>query len=565
MAGWRPGALRLYPEAMRIVRSILLLLLAVALTAPMQAQTALRALANNMAAATTPMRAVDLLGRTTPRGTVTGFMQAAQKGDTDTAAEYLQLPRQEGEVDSTRLVQDLKALLDHAFAGRLVAITDSSELIYDPQLEPNHERVGDFEVNGHALPLLVVRVPDGNNGHIWLISWSTLGKTADLANDVRSHELESRLPHFFIRHTFLNIPIWVWIAFVLLMPLALLAGYAVVTLLRAPVWLLGRFSQRAAESEVWKNIRGPVLLFATAAAHAFGMLGLLTVPLLFRETYFKVLDTALVYAVAWLLWDLITLWTSRMRRRLTAPVERGTLSLTLLLHRILKVCIATAAVFGILSMAGVNLSAALATLGIGGIALALAAQKTIENLFGGLSILSDRVMRVGDLCRVGDTIGTVEDIGLRSTRIRTYERGLISVPNGVLATVNVENLSARDKMRIFCKLGLRYETTRLQLEAVLAQLSGLLQHHPKVESSTAWVRLARLAESSLELEMQAYVLTYDFNEFAAVREELMMRVLEIVEACGTGLAFPSQTIYMAKDSAEGPAEKTDAVGTTAAK
>ena len=85
--------------------------------------------------------------------------------------------------------------------------------------------------------------------------------------------------------------------------------------------------------------------------------------------------------------------------------------------------------------------------------MALAAQKTIENLFGGISILSDRVMRVGDLCRVGDTIGTVEDIGLRSTRIRTYERGLISVPNGILATVNVENLSSRDKMRIFWQAG----------------------------------------------------------------------------------------------------------------
>ena len=126
----------------------------------------------------------------------------------------------------------------------------------------------------------------------------------------------------------------------------------------------------------------------------------------------------------------------------------------------LKVAIATVALLSILYLAGLNLSAALAGLGIGGIAVALAAQKTIENLFGGISILTDRVMRVGDLCRVGETVGTVEDIGLRSTRIRTYERGLISVPNGSLATANVENLSARDKMRIFCTLTLRYETSQ---------------------------------------------------------------------------------------------------------
>ena len=531
------------------MRSLMLLLLCTTLVAPMQAQAALKALASNIAAPAAT-RPVDLLGRATPRGAVTGFMQAAQKGDTDRAAEYLQLPRQEGEVDSTRLVQDLKVLLDHAFSGRLAAITDSPELIYDPQLEPNHERVGDFAVNGHGLPLLVVRVSDGNNGHIWLISWSTLGKVSDMANDVRSHELEGHLPHFFIRHTFLDIPIWVWIAFVLLMPVALLAGYTAVTLLRAPVWLLERFSQHAAQSEVWKNVRGPVLLFATAAAHAIGMLYLLTVPLLFRETYFKVLSVALVYAVAWLLWDFVNLWTRRMRHRMTAPAERGTLSLTLLLHRVLKVGIAMAAIFGILSLAGVNLSAALATLGIGGIAVALAAQKTIENLFGGISILSDRVMRVGDLCKVGDTIGTVEDIGLRSTRIRTYERGLISVPNGILATVNVENLSSRDKMRIFGKLNLRYETTRAQLEAVLAQLNAMLQNHTRLDRSSAYVRFVKLGDIALELEMQAYVLTVDYNDFAAVREQILLKVMEIVAGCGTAMAFPSQTIYVAKDLIE---------------
>ena len=155
----------------------------------------------------------------------------------------------------------------------------------------------------------------------------------------------------------------------------------------------------------------------------------------------------------------------------------------------------------------------------------------------------------------GDRTGTVEDIGLRSTRIRTYERGLISVPNGALAAANVENLSARDMMRIFCKLNLRYETSREQLEAVLAKINAMLQGHPRVESATAWVRLARLGESALELELQAYVLTREYNDFTAVREDLLMRVMEIVESCGTSLAFPSQTVYLAHEP-----EAAEAVG-----
>jgi MscS family membrane protein len=533
---------------MRVVKaSFRLLLLLSLLCAPLLAQSVLKALSAGSSNAQLVAKNADPLGRSSPRGTLTGFMQAAQKGDNERAAEYLQLPHQESELDSVRVVQDLKTLLDHAYVGRLGAITDNSDLAFDPQLEPNHQRVGEFTVNGKELPLLVVRVPDGNSGYLWLVSWSTLGKTADLANDARSHELEQHLPRILVRHSVLSIPLWVWLAFLLMIPVALLAGVAAVALVRTPAWLLARINHHAARSEVWTNIRGPVLLFATAAAHAIGM-RMITVPLLFREYYLKVQGTALLFAVAWLLWDFVTVWTRRMRRQITAPEDRGSLSLTLLLHRMLKVGIATTAVLSILWLAGLNLSAALAGLGIGGIAVALAAQKTIENLFGGISILTDRVMRVGDLCRVGETIGTVEDIGLRSTRIRTFERGLISVPNGSLATANVENLSARDKMRIFGKLGLRYETSREQLERVLREVGTMLREHPRVESTTAWIRLAKLADSALELEMQAYVLTRDYDDYAAVREDLLLRIMDIVESCGTALAFPSQTLYLARES-----------------
>ncbi len=529
---------------MRVVRtSLCFLFLLGLLCAPLPAQSVLKALSTGVAGAQTAVQNIDPLGRTNPRGTLIGFMQAAQEGDSTRAAEYLQIPRDETEINSDRIVHDLKVLLDHAFVGRLGSITNNSELAFDPQLEPNHQRVGEFTVDGKELPLLVVRVPDGNSGHLWLIAWSTLSKTEDIANDVRSHEVEQHLPRILVHNSILSIALWVWLAFLLLIPVALAAGAATVALVGAFAWLLARMNHRAAQSEVWVNIRGPVLLFATAAAHAVGM-HMISVPLLFREYYGKVQGTALLAAVAWLLWDFVTVWTRRTRRRITAPADRGMLSLTLLLHRMMKVAIVTVALFSILYLAGLNLSAALAGLGIGGIAIALAAQKTIENLFGGISILSDRVMRVGDLCRVGDTLGTVEDIGLRSTRIRTLERGLISVPNGSLASANVENLSARDKMRIFGKLGLRYETNQEPLKKVLDQVGAMLRNHPRIETSTAWIRLAKLADSSLELEMQAYVLTRDYDDYSAVREDLLLRVMDIVESCGTALSSPSQTVYL---------------------
>jgi MscS family membrane protein len=536
------------------LRHLLLLSL---LCAPLLAQTVFKALSSAAnAAAPAAAKYLDPLGRDNPRGTLTGFIDAAQRGDNEHASEYLQLPRQESEIDSTRVVDDLKALLNHAYVGRLGAVTDNPELLYDPQLEANQERAGEFSVNGKELPLLMVRVPDGNSGHLWLISWSTLSKIDDLANDVRSHEVEQHLPAILVRHSILSIPLWVWLAFLVLIPVALLvAAVATFVFVRAPEWFLGRIEHRAAKWEVWNNVRGPILLFVTAAAHAIGM-HLLTVPLLFREYYVRVQGTAILFAVAWLLWDLVTLWTQRMRRRIAAPEERGTLSLFLLLHRMMKVVIATVALLSILYLAGINLSAALAGLGIGGIAVALAAQKTLENFFGGISILSDRVMRVGDLCRVGQTLGTVEDIGLRSTRIRTFERGLISVPNGSLATANVENLSARDKMRIFCTITLSYPTSREQMEAVLEQAGAMLREHPRVEKPTTWIRLAKLAPGGIELEMQAYVLTREYDEYTRVREDILLHIMNIVESCGTSLANSTQTVYLAREPEAAQAETT---------
>jgi MscS family membrane protein len=222
------------------------------------------------------------------------------------------------------------------------------------------------------------------------------------------------------------------------------------------------------------------------------------------------------------------------------------------LHRMMKVFIATMALLSILYLAGFNLSAALAGLGIGGIAVALAAQKTIENLFGGISILSDRVMRVGDLCRVGQTIGTVEDIGLRSTRIRTAERGLIAVPNGSLAAANVENLSARDKMLISCTISLSLGASRAQLEAVLQDTGAMLRKHALVDGATAWIRLLKFTASGIDLEMQAYVLTRDYNEYTAVREDILLQVMNIVERHGTPLAGTSQTVVLAREAEAAP-------------
>jgi MscS family membrane protein len=189
----------------------------------------------------------------------------------------------------------------------------------------------------------------------------------------------------------------------------------------------------------------------------------------------------------------------------------------------------------------------IAGLGVGGIALALAAQKTIENLFGGVTLIADQPVRVGDFCRFGSNIGTVEDIGLRSTRVRTLDRTLVSIPNGEFSQTQLENFGQRDRIRLACTLGLRYETSPDQLRHVLAEIRKLLLSHPEIEREPARVRFVGFGSHSLDLEIFAYVGTRDWNHFLAVREDLFLRVMAIVEESGSGLAFPSQTLYMSRD------------------
>jgi MscS family membrane protein len=170
-------------------------------------------------------------------------------------------------------------------------------------------------------------------------------------------------------------------------------------------------------------------------------------------------------------------------------------------------------------------------------------------LFGGVSVLGDEVIRVGDVCKFGDRTGVVEDIGLRSTRVRTEERTLLAIPNGTVATINVENLSRRDKILFKTILGFHLDTTADQLRELLAEIRRVLTGSPKVEESSVRVRLVELSSSALNVELLCYILTRDFNEFTEVRETLLLEIMRFVEESEASLASSSQTLYLSQDAA----------------
>jgi MscS family membrane protein len=487
----------------------------------------------------------DQLGRDTPSGTVLGFLQAAQNGNYKGAADYLQMSAAHRLSQGPELAEKLKVLMDRSFAGRLGRLSTRPE--GTPEFgTTDQQTIGVFSSGDTDIPVVLTRTADPNSGKIWLFSSDTLSKVPELYDNLEAHQVENKLPQSLVRNVFLGMPLWQWLALFAAIPLALAIGWAVVLLLAIPRRLWLKFRNRP-NLHSYSRMSTPLLVSFSALAHRI-ISGYLGLPLLTRLYYHRIIAVLISIGFFWFLLRVTTLTMQRLRIHAISAGRIGTGTLIVLGERLLKALVVIVAVLAILEIVGFNLTTVLAGLGIGGIAIAFAAQKTLENLFGGISVLADEVVRVGDSCRFGDRIGTVEDISLRSTRIRTNERTELSIPNGALATMNIENLTRRDKILFNPTLGIRCETSADQLRYLLAEIRRMLYEHPKVESDTARIRFASFDTSALNLDIFSYVLTRDFAEFTAIREDLLLRIMDIVEKSGTGFAFPSQTLYFSRDA-----------------
>src|ERR1700676_2339777 len=487
----------------------------------------------------------DALGRETPSGTVLGFLQAAQAGNYKAAADYLQMAAARRQSQGVDLAEKLKYLMDRSFVGGLRRLSTRPE--GNPEYgTPNDQTIGIFSYGDGEVPVVLVRVGDPNSGKIWLFSSETLSKVPELYDNVHAHRVEKKLPQSLVRNVFLGMPLWQWLALFAAIPFALAIGWVVVLLLAIPRRLWLKIRNRP-NLHSYSRMSTPLLISFSALAHRI-IAGYLGLPLLTRLYYYRIVGVLISIGFFWFLLRASSLTMQRLRTHGINAGRTGTGSLMVLGERLVKVLVLIAAVLATLGILGFNLTTVLAGLGIGGIAIAFAAQKTLENLFGGVSVLADEVIRVGDFCRFGDRVGTVEDISLRSTRIRTLERTELSIPNGSLATMNIENFTRRDKFLFNPTLAIRSETSADQLRYLLAEVRRMLYEHPKVESDSARIRLAGFEKGALSLEIFSYIITRDQAEFSAICEDVWLRMMEIVENSGSGFAGPSQIIHFSRDS-----------------
>jgi MscS family membrane protein len=528
--------------------TLLLLLLSLSASSPSSAQS----LSNLLPSASTSTNKADAqtdpLGRTTPQSSLIGFLHAAQSGDYSIASQYLQMSPAHRQTEGEQLANKLAFVLNQprVFTGTAKGWSNDPEGTPQEGVPFGRQKLGTMSAGDVEADLEVVHVSDPNAGKVWLISSDTLTKIPELYYQVEARQVESKLPAVLVKHQLAGMPLWQWIALLLAVLVAAALGWLALAVLEIPMrW----WARRRGNTDVanWREVSGPAWLLAGTLIHRI-LAAYLGMPLLQRHYYYQLTQVALITGATWIIWR-ATRWSlRRVRNSALSRGHAGTGSLMLLGERILKAVIFVLGVLAILGDLGFNMSTALAGLGIGGLAIGFGAQTTIANLFGGVSVLADEVFRVGDTCRFGDRTGTVEDIGLRSTRIRTEERTLLAIPNGTVATINLENLSRREKILFKTNLGLRPESKSDHVRFVLTEVRRLLYSHPKVETSTVRVRLTDIAGSALNLEVVSYILTQDFNEFAAVREDLLLRIIDVMEDSGGGLAVPTQTLYLSRDA-----------------
>lgn len=512
------------------------------------------ALAQLPGIAPTPTPAAEAPGdpyrRETPYGSFFGFMRATARENWTAAAEYLQWPKS-ARTPPGEIAKELKAVLDERFTGDLEKLSRSPLGDTNDGLSQDLDRAGAVGRGEDSFDILLVRTQPAEGPPVWLVSSQTLREIPAAFRELTTPALDAMMPGA-LRHRITgSLRLWQVLAFWLLVPIAwLLARFLAVGLLALARRAAGRRFAAENPATSLARLHGPLALLVAVPLHAAAV-SRIGLPLLGRYRYGQAMRLVVIAAVAWLVIRILGFLTSRATMRLLASGATGASSLTIG-RRLLQGGIVLAAVLVALGTLGVNLTATLAGLGIGGLAVAFAAQKSLENLFGGFVVISDRILRVGDVVRIGNFLGEIEDVTLYATRLRTPERTVVSIPNGSLVTSQIENLSRRDKFLFRHVLGLTYETTPGQMQAVLEGCRGRLAADARVEARTARVRFLKLAEYSLDVEVFAYVLVPDYPAFLAAQEELLLVLLDVVEKAGTSLAFPSQTTYVAGQAVRSP-------------
>jgi MscS family membrane protein len=451
-------------------------------------------------------------------------------------------------MDMLEVAREIPALRTK-FKGNIATLSDDPNGTVEEGLPLGQERVGVIKVGGTTTDVILTRVDDSNYGKIWLVSSETVEKVPQLYAELQGEgpSLAERIIPGPLNHRHvLGMSLAQWLGWLLSIPISIVLAWIAAFVLSVPrrAW---RAMRKVPAKLVWEtNLGLPIKCILAIVIHGI-FVYLLNPPLLYRTYYYRFLAALLVACMAWLVSRTVDRgFEHEVNRRRTSG--RGGESVLLLVQRFGRIVLLIIAFIAALALLGVNVETTLAGLGIGGLAIALGAQKTLENIIGGVSLLADKAIHAGDFCEIGGKLGTVEDIGLRSLRLRTLDQNLLVVPNSLLATMQFQNMKARPKLLISQNFSLRIETRAEQLRSVLDGVQRMLNEHPSIEPGTSRIRVAQFAGATFEMELWAYAKTGDWAQFTGIRQDVILRIAGIIEAAGTQLAAPTRLTYISHDA-----------------
>lgn len=518
---------------LRLFRSLLLVLALVAAPAA-RAQLA-------PAAAATPAAPTDPYGRETPRSSVAGLIQALAGRDYERAAHFMSVRVDNPQLanGAEELARRLQVLLDKGGSLRAFgALSNDPVGVLTDDLAFDREQVGTMRVGDDKVPVMLARSQQGQVV-VWRVAPETLQVLAK-TNVPREAAAEATTPDAWIIG---GAPVSDWAT---LFGLAAVS-FALFRVLAALILLAARKTMPRCEAHpVYRFLQAalpPLSLFLSVMIY-FVWVNRLPVAIVARQTLLRYGGTVALVALVWFALRLIDAIAEVATRRLRHHQRRQVISVVNLLRRAAKLLLLAFTVVGVLDTFGINVTTGIAALGIGGIALALGAQKTVENLVGSVTVIADQPVQVGDFCRVGDVSGTVEDVGIRSTRIRTNDRTLVTIPNGDFAARQIENFATRDRFLFNPTIGVGYGLDAARMRQAVDIVRETLLAHERIIKDGVRATFTNFGENALTIEVWSYLAGPDYNEAMEARQEILLTIMERFEAAGIAIALPTRSVVV---------------------
>jgi MscS family membrane protein len=345
----------------------------------------------------------------------------------------------------------------------------------------------------------------------------------------------------FLANTIWSIPYANLIAATLILFIFLLLRSVFTRIVTVTLLQIAKKTTNIYDEKIIYALSGPLrLFFAIIGFHLFFLL-------IFKETdtVKKILSTLMIYAIFWAILNIIEASRGAFYAaigKFDTELSREIGNFVIALVKILVIGVGFGAM---LQVWGINVTALFASLGIGGLAFALAAKDTAANLFGSFSLLADKSIRIGEWIKVDGVEGTVENIGMRTTKIRSFQKSLITVPNHIVANNPIENFSRRGISRIKMRSGLTYDTNEETMNTIVKKIRTMLEAHPGIsKKDTLLVNFESFGDSALNIFIYTFTSTSVWSDYLDIREDVNLQIMNIVEENGSAFAFPSQSIYV---------------------